>query len=139
MKSPKAILWIAIAVCALFTQAVAQTEAARVSVPFKFSLANRTLPAGDYRVTINGSLLQIAAIDSNASATAMTVYAGGGHDQDLTPRLVFHRYGDHRFLAEVWIGEINMGHQLFASAGELEYARNTKQESVTDAMARTPR
>jgi hypothetical protein len=134
MKSSRLIISILLASFVLFTQALAQTGAARVTVPFKFTVANQTLPAGDYQLAVNGSVLQVKSINGSGAAHAMRMYTGGGPNQDLTPRLVFHRYGERHFLAEVWIGEVNMGHQLFVSAGELEYARTTKQETETVAV-----
>ena len=139
MKTSRLIIPILLASFILLTQAVAQTGEARVNIPFKFSVANHTLPAGDYHVAVNGSVLQVKNIDGSSAAHAMTIYTGGGPNQDLTPRLVFHRYGEHRFLAEVWIGEVNMGHQLFASAGEIEYARTAKQETETVAVVHMPK
>lgn len=137
MKNSKVLAIVSLFV--LLTPAIAQTGAARANVPFDFTVGTQKLAAGDYNVAINGSILQITDLDGKGAAHAMTVYVGGGPNQDLTPRLIFHRYGDRRFLAQVWLGEINQGHQLFASATELEYARNTKQESVTIAVSQVPK
>jgi len=52
------------------------------------------------------------------------------HYEDMAPRLVFHCDGNRHFLAAAWIGEVNIGHELFASSAELEYARTTKQEQT---------
>ncbi len=137
MKNSKVLAIVGLFI--LLTPAIAQTGAARVNVPFDFTVANQKLAAGDYTVAINGSTLQMTGLDGKGVAHAMTVYIGGGPNEDLTPRLIFHRYGDRRFLAEVWLGQINKGHQLFASASEVEYARNTKQESVTVAASQLPK
>jgi len=115
----------------LLTSAFAQTGAIRVTVPFDFTVGRQTLAAGDYRVIINGpAMLQVARIDGPGSASVLTNYTGGGPNQDLTPRLVFHCYGNHHFLSVAWIGEVNQGHELFASSVELEYARTAKQEQT---------
>ena len=137
MKSSRVLVIVSLFV--LLTPAIAQTGAARVNVPFDFTVANQKFAAGDYTVAINGSTLQILGLDGKGAAHAMTVYVGGGPNEDLTPRLIFHRYGDRRFLSQVWLGEINSGHQLFASAAEVEYARNMKQESVTVAASQLPK
>jgi hypothetical protein len=50
---------------------------------------------------------------------------------NATPRILFHRYGNRAFLAEVWVGEMSISHRLYASPAELEYARTTRQEATT--------
>jgi hypothetical protein len=128
MKNTRLMVSAVFALFVLLTPAFAQTAAIRVSVPFNFTVGKQTLAAGDYRVAISGSLLQVSRLDGPGVSTVSTNYTGGGANQDLTPRLVFHCYGNRHFLSVAWIGERNMGHELFASSAELEYARNTKQE-----------
>ena len=138
MKSSRLMISVAFAAFVLLTSAFAQTGAVRLTVPFDFTVGRQTLAAGDYRVAISGSLLQVARIDGPGVSTVSTNYTGGGPNQDLTPRLVFHCYGNRHFLSVAWIGEVNMGHELFASAAELEYARTTKQEQTTVLASRMP-
>jgi hypothetical protein len=130
MKTSRFIISILFASVVLLAQAGAQTGTIRVNVAFNFTVAHQTMPAGDYLMSVNGSLLRVANIDGSATAHAMTVYSGGGAAEDATPRLVFHQYGDRHFLSEVWIGLINQGYQLYASADEVQSARTTKQEVV---------
>ena len=61
-------------------------------------------------------------------AIVSTNLTGGGANENASPKLVFHGYGTHRFLSIAWIGEMNQGHELYASSAELEYARTTKQD-----------
>jgi hypothetical protein len=137
MKNSRIMIAVAFALFVLITPVFAQTGAIRVTVPFNFAVGKQTLAAGDYMVTVNGqSLLTVARIDGPGVASVMTNYTGGGPNQDLTPRLIFHRYGNRHFLSEAWIGEVNMGHELFASAAELEYARTTHQDRRTVLAAR---
>jgi len=75
----------------LVASAAAQTEAARATIPFAFTVDKRTLPAGDHRVSIDGSLLQVARIDGPGTASGMTTYTGGGPNQTANPRLVFRQ------------------------------------------------
>jgi hypothetical protein len=136
MKNTRFAVSVAFAAVVLLTSAFSQTGAIRVAVPFDFTVGKQTLPAGDYRVAINGSLLQVARIDAPGVATVSTNNTGGGANQDLTPRLVFRCYGNRHFLSVAWIGESNQAHELYASAAELEYARNTKQELKTVLASR---
>jgi hypothetical protein len=127
MKRSRLMISVAFALFVLLTSAFAQTGAIRVTVPFDFTVGKQTLPAGDYSVTINRqALLKVVRIDGAGFASALTNYTGGGPNQNLTPRLVFNRYGNRSFLAEAWIGD--MGHELSASAAELEYAHTIHQD-----------
>jgi hypothetical protein len=136
MKKTRFAVSVAFAAVFLLTSAFGQTGAIRVSVPFDFTVGKQTLPAGDYRVSINGSLLQVAHTDGPGVAMVSTNYTGGGANRDRTPRLLFHRYGNRHFLSVAWIGESNQAHELYASPAELEYARNTKQELKTVLASR---
>ena len=139
MKSSRIMISATFAFFVLLTSAFAQTGAIRVTVPFDFTVGRHTLAAGDYRVSINGqTLLQVARADGPGAAIVSTNYTGGSPNQDLSPRLVFHRYGNRYFLSTAWIGEVNMGHELFASSLELEYARTTKQEQTIVLASRGP-
>lgn len=125
---------IAFAAFVLLTPVFAQTAAIRATVPFDFTVENQLLRAGDYRVMINGpAMLRIARIDGPDVAGIMTECIRGS--EDLAPRLVFHRYGERYFLAEAWVGELGVGHQLYASPAELKYARATNQ-AMTTVLAR---
>lgn len=136
MKSSRLMTSVAFALFVLLTSAFAQTGAIRVTVPFDFTVGKQTLPAGEYSVTINRqALLKVVRIDGPGFASALTNYTGGGPNQNLTPRLVFNRYGNRNFLAEAWIiGDT--GHELSASAAELEYARTMKQDQTTVLASR---
>ena len=138
MKNTRFMVSATFALFVLLTSAFAQTGAIRVSVPFDFTVGRQTMAAGDYRVAISGSLLQVARIDGPGVSTVSTNYTGGGANQDMTPRLVFHCYGNRHFLSVAWIGETNQGHELYASAAELEYARTTKQEQTIVLASRMP-
>ena len=134
MKPSKLMISIAFAVFVLLTSAFAQTGNIRATIPFDFTVAKQTLAAGDYRVTMNGAVLTLTRMDGPGSAFVPTY--GYGYHKDVTPRLVFHRYGNRAFLSQAWIA--NSGRELFASPMELEYARTTKQAETTVLASRLP-
>ena len=115
---------------ALLTPAMAQIRIVKVNVPFDFVVGTQTMPAGEYSFAVNGvGALRIS--QTNGPAIAGIVAAPiAGNDND-TPRLLFHRYGNRAFLTEVWAGEMSLSHRLYASPAELEYAKGTKQETTT--------
>lgn len=74
------------------------------NIPFSFSVANHTMPAGKYSVERPGAsrdLLLIRSRENNAVTFVMTQGATAKTYSDKT-KLVFHRYGNEYFLAKMW-------------------------------------
>ena len=91
-------------------------------IPFEFSVGYKTMPAGEYMVRSllsSGDALMIQSADAKLSALRQTE-ATAQMKTNNHSRLVFHRYGDHYFLAEVWNGVDAAGRQLFKSQEERE-------------------
>jgi hypothetical protein len=130
----------------LFTLGVASTYAQStnilvVTVPFEFSLRGKTLPAGVYIVrripegTTAG--LTILRKDGLASAFVLTKPNQAG-DRNKVSEMVFHRYGNQYFLAQVWTSGGSIGQELFESRQERELQRNmahNKTDRGTIAIA----
>lgn len=136
MKTLRLIALALFATVIVGNQAVAQNTSIRMTIPFTFSVSNQPFPAGDYLFIANGHLLQVKNVDGSATAHVLTIYVGGGPHENLTPRVILHRYGSFLFLSEVWIGHTHMGHRLLTSPAEMAYARATTQEVVTLAAVR---
>jgi uncharacterized integral membrane protein len=83
---------------------------AKANVPFGFEVGKAQLPAGTYIV---GNLEQGAILIRNgatsdaAMSLTQTEYSNKAH----SPKLVFHKCGNHYFLAEVW-GDGDTGKKL---------------------------
>jgi len=112
--------------------AQAQTLAygVRASVPFDFTVADETLPAGDYyiyrtRQYSNDDVLTISTVAGRVLAMRLT-----NGMQTLTPKkqgvLVFNRYGNKHFLSQVWIAGSNTGRAFLRSRSERELEREMK-------------
>ena len=128
MKSLKVLAIVSLFV--LLTPALAQIRIVKANVPFDFVVGNQTLPAGEYSFALNGAgMLRITQTSGPTIAGVIAAPKAGSND--ATPRLLFHRYGNRSFLAEVWVGELGVSHQLYTSASELEYAKATKQGTAT--------
>ena len=98
------------------------------NVPFKFVLAKRTLPAGKYSIqqmgTAGGRVLRIDNARGKNAGVILAKSLSSKRD-DSTTQLVFRRYGDHYFLAEVWMsGEYR--YELPKTKAEKEIAQSTK-------------
>jgi len=88
----------------------------KADIPFQFVVAGQTLPAGRYVVSRQGEIT-ICIANSKQRVFVLT------HDVDGTPqpsagKLVFYRYGDMYFLAQVWDADKARGKQVFASSAE---------------------
>ncbi len=128
MKNTRFAVTAAFALLVMLTPVFGQSAGIRVDVPFKFVVGNTTLAAGEYKVSVmKPGMLQIQRTDGRGTASFMTSYTGGGPYQDRRERLIFHTYGDHFFLSQVWVADVNPGHELYVSATELEYARTAHQ------------
>lgn len=106
------MLVMALALATAAVSANGQSLQARASVPFDFIVGDKTLPAGDYRVhsmNASGDALKIGSASSNQAAVRLTMQASGS---SKCSKLVFHRYGERYFLAEVWTDGGSQGRQL---------------------------
>jgi len=108
-----------------------QTKAHLVAdVPFEFMVADKTLRAGEYRVS---------AIDQSGDAIAITNGRGenairlsmpkGRNDREKAAKLVFHRYGSTYFLSQVWMAGEATGRELPRSKQERAIERELKVAS----------
>jgi hypothetical protein len=100
-------LMVALAILTSVVSANAQSQNTVVAnIPFEFVVGSQTLPAGEYivrQVTSDGSALVIQGSANGESAVRLTETINGIKKRTQA-RLVFHRYGDNYFLAQVWTG-----------------------------------
>src|SRR5947209_4663959 len=93
----------------------------RVSIPFQFNVGNTTLPSGDYTVRqintdSNAATLQIRRKDGSANVLVNMIDAIG--DTQAMTKLMFHRYGNQYYFAEVWLEGAKDGWQAPKSKAE---------------------
>jgi hypothetical protein len=134
-----------ISICLLLTAATlfAQTESQRlmkVNVPFAFGVEDHSLPAGEYfvyTVTPERSI-RIASADGKHSAVINTLpnYA---NQPSVNSRLVFHKYGDQYFLAQVWTAYQNVSRNAMSSKRAMEIASSGALPQTTTIIALTGR
>ena len=107
----------------VFVTAVASANAqtrSRADVPFEFVAGNKTLPAGHYDIsdgTQGREVVKISARQNDASVFAMTVGITN-KKASQSSKLVFHRYGNRYFLAEIWSEGDRQGQKLLKSREE---------------------
>jgi hypothetical protein len=113
-------------------ECLGQARSLEVTIPFAFEVGNKTLPAGSYRVesvpTGGGSIEILRSNNGDvrlAIATTATISTSG----KPASALIFHRYGNRNFLAQIRAGD---GHarEVFASQQEKELARSERRIEV---------
>lgn len=103
-------------------------------IPFEFSVDYKTMPAGEYvlqTVATAGNGLLIQSVDGNSSTLRPSEAIERLHDR-ANARLVFHRYGQRYFLAEVWSGGDTAGRQLTKSRDEIDLEREESNSSRSE-------
>ncbi len=103
----------------------------KVTVPFSFEAGRTLLPAGQYsieRMNLPGTLL-IRNLE-NSEAIYVRVIPAENNREDLRARLVFNKYGDRYFLAQIWNGGGLTGAELPKSRQEREMSASVRPERV---------
>jgi len=135
--STKIGMLVLISIAALSASAKAQTlgNGLRANIPFDFAVAGKKFAAGHYSIAratqTNGDLvLGISSLDEHSTAFPITIPV-----EKLTARdksaLIFHRYGDEYFLAQVWAAGATRGRAFTKSRRE----RQLEQEQHVAAIA----
>ena len=108
------------------------TNRVSAEIPFDFVVGNKELKAGKYNVgrlnTINTTGTLIIRKDDNKAAVNFNVNGVTGKGES-EPRLIFRRYGNQYFLAQIFDGESNQGFGLMKSKTEREAAK--KNDTIT--------
>jgi hypothetical protein len=112
------ILSIGIALVAV-AAVQAQDKGVTANVPFSFYVDSSPMAQGSYRVDelSHGAVVYIR---SNDAAKSVTTHRIVGKKMIEPARLVFHRYGESYFLAEIWNGDASVGQALATSKREKE-------------------
>ncbi len=102
----------------------------QADIPFDFMVGDKTFPAGTYTFAdpnITPGVLLIRSLDRRESLLVATRGV-----ENLTPsdetKLVFTRYGDLYFLAQVWTAGDVSGRELPKSSTESEVAKNFSRQ-----------
>ena len=141
MKTQK--LWIALILMTMFALTAVSTRAqatygVRGNVPFDFIVGDKTIPAG--LITVHGvsadtkGVLSIKNVDKSKQAMRVGRGLPGTDDSDQC-KLVFHRYGNRYFLAQIWMTgypawEVTKSKQERSIEWEMRLVKNSKPELV---------
>ena len=98
--------------------------AVKANIPFDFMVNGKTLPAGSYTVApgTTRSTLVIRSHENRVAISALTMEAP--EKKAGKARLIFRRYGNQHFLAQVYDGNGGNGQELPKSKAEREAAKS---------------
>jgi hypothetical protein len=139
----KKYLWLPLLLMAVISSAALTTKAQstygiRANVPFEFTVGNTTIAAGKIaarEMSTNSGALVISNLDKAQHAIRIAHSVSSSKDSN-EGKLVFHRYGNRYYLAQVWIPGYN-GLQLSKSKseralkGDTLLSKNSTPEVVT--------
>lgn len=97
-------------------------------IPFAFVVAKTTLVPGHYVVSTLGENIGIR--DRQNRGAFVPAHAQERPAQENSSMLVFHRYGDVYFLAEMWVSGNSIGRALFPSRAERRLEEIGKEREI---------
>lgn len=138
MKTVRTLLSLSLFLAAtqFFAQAQGSHPTLQVNVPFQFTVADQTFPAGVYTlstVQTEGTIL-ISGKESRISGIQQ-VSPRHAISPSENSRLVFERYGSTYFLKEVWSAGSDMARTLPQGKREREMAKAGVTPQVASVIA----
>lgn len=132
MKTKLIVLMGVLLALGVGAAAAQSTEPLNFRAPFGFVVGDSVLPAGEYTVRVVSipGLLAIRSAGGDVSAFINSVPLQKSVTEDRY-RLVFHRYGAHYYLSEIWTPGYRIGRTLSQAPAELEVAKVNDQQHVT--------
>ena len=133
MKTITAITFTVLAVLTTVSGAVAHAGVVRATIPFDFTVENRSLPAGTYEITQSPPLRGVIRIQNTLDPRIGTyvVTTSDGAESRNKSVLIFEQYGSRYFLHEV-LGPGVMTVNLFVSKEEKQIRKQTAMLSADD-------
>ena len=108
-------------------------DAVVVKVPFAFQAGDKLMPAGEYRIqpaSFSSEAVQVVGKSDGKSTSVVITMPVERNGKAVSPRLVFHRYGNEYFLTEIWKGDAQ-GRHLYQTSREREFASTLGSREVT--------
>ena len=115
--------------CLLVILAVASVSAQssshiRVNIPFDFTAGKAQLKAGEYLVQSSSEgILVLRRINDRIDTFVLASNTIQRPESKLSPKVVFHRYGNEYFLAEAWTSRNTIGRGVNKIGAERRLAR----------------
>jgi len=122
MKKASAVVLVLMVLLLVPTSMLyAQSDSTRFNVPFAFVVSDKQMPAGQYHVTsLFWNAVEIVGTEGKGGVITLgqpTMLPAGAE-----PKLIFHKYGKHYFLAEVRLLNMHSGRKFYRTKEEIEIA-----------------
>jgi hypothetical protein len=104
------------------------TKELRFNVPFDYNVGKATMKAGNCSVQHAGTQNALLIRGNGSSALALSGSVSGKAVSET--KLVFNKYGDQYFLAQVWVQGDDIGEQLPRTRMENELTSKAQPDSV---------
>jgi hypothetical protein len=104
-------------------------QGVRANVPFDYKVGNATMKAGNCSIQPAGAPNALAIRCAGSEAKLALSRSVSGKTATET-KLVFHKYGEQYFLAQIWIKGENTGAQLPRTRTENELMSKAEPDSV---------
>jgi len=125
MKRISAIALFTIATLAASTGLVAQLPAVKANIPFKFTVGEQSMPAGEYIVSSpTRHVIQIQSADRQH--VGMVIGSENSHELGASLALVFDKLGEYYFLHRV-VSPANTSLNLNVAPGNAEKRLRTRE------------
>jgi hypothetical protein len=110
-------------------------ELMKIDVPFNFFVENQRMPEGSYTIQPiqNGTLL-IRSADGKFTSTVLSLPAPLATTATAS-QVVFYRYGDNYFLAQLWMQGQNTGREVLKGRVESVLARKGMPRTLASLAA----
>jgi hypothetical protein len=108
----------------------------KVNIPFAFGVQDQSLPAGQYLVFTVTPERSIRIVSANGKHSAIVnTLPNYAKEPSSNSRLVFHRYGNEYFLAEVWTAGQDVARNPLSSKKAMESASNGERPEAFTVVA----
>ena len=139
--STKIAMLVLIGIAALSVSAKAQSLGNRIkaNIPFDFTVAGKKFAAGQYSIvranpTVGDQILSVSSADDRSRVLPITIPVTT-LDAKEKSTLVFHRYGDEYFLAQVWPAGETTGRAFTKSRREKQLEQEQRAAATNNKVA----
>ena len=137
MKSVRTVIALCLLLtAAVFAQMTSSQQLMKVNIPFAFGVQDQSLPAGQYLVFTVTPERSIRIVSANGKHSAIVnTLPNYAKEPSSNSRLVFHRYGNEYFLAEVWTAGQDVARNPLSSKKAMESASNGERPETFTVVA----
>jgi hypothetical protein len=107
-------------------------EPLKFRTPFAFVVGDRLVPAGEYIVRVASAPMTLSFSSADGRINVFIHCIPLQKTETETRfKLVFHRYGVHYYISEIWTPGERIGRTMLQHPSELELAKNVEPQHVT--------